>query len=778
MASAQTDRVAVGKAVARSEDPSILTGSERYLDDLTLPDAVEVVLVRSTLAHGRIDSIETDEAAAMPGVVGVYTAADLRLKPFRALPLTPEEMSRPPLAEGTVRFVGDVVAAVVARTRAQAVDAAELVFADIDPLPVVVDAEEALADDAPLLFDGTDSNVALEFDFRLEDDVLADAEVVVRGRFLNQRVAPVPLEADAFAAAPDPDTGGLVAWAATQNPHSVRGQLADALGMDESCVQVTTPAVGGSFGAKMFLKAEYVIVSELARRLDRAVRWVPDRSESMVGMTHGRAQIQDVELGLTRDGLFTGLRGRVIADAGAYPVNGAFLPYNTRLMASGVYRIPRIDFLCQSVVTNTTSVAAYRGAGRPEATSLIERIVDMAAAEIGMDPVEIRRRNLIGADEFPYTTATGAVYDVGDYAASLDKALDIAGYDVLRADQEQRRARGDTVQVGVGVCVYVEITAGNMWKEYGALEIGDDGTVTARVGTSSHGQGHETTLAAIVADRFGLPPEEVRVVQSDTKEIPRGLGTMASRTVQIVGSALHRAGGELVDDARLLGAHILDVPVEQVEVVPGVGVGVSGGGDGAATGAGTVSWAELAAAAADPGRRPPGLEGLDKGLFREIDHDQTRATYPFGAHVSVVEVDTETGAVDLVRHIAVDDCGNVINPLLAEGQVHGGIAQGVGQALYEEFVYDDDGNPLTGNLMDYAVGSAAEYPSFEVDRTVTPTPANDLGAKGIGESGTIGATPAVQNAVVDALSPFGVRHVDMPTTPVRVWRAMREAESG
>ncbi len=776
-----TETSEVGERVLRSEDPDILTGRERYLDDLTLDDltldgvlesALELVFVRSPIAHGQITEIDTSEARTMPGVVDVFTAGDLGLEPHWGMPLTPREFSRPPLADGVVRFVGDVVAAVVAETRTAAVDAAERVFVDVDPLPPVIGVEAAVADDAPLLFSGTDSNVALEFDFRKDDDVLAGADVVVRGRFVNQRVAPVPMETHAFAAAPDPETGGLVAWAATQNPHSVRDALARELGLDREQIRLAAPAVGGSFGAKMFLNSDYIVVAEIARRMERPVRWVQERSESMVGMTHGRAQTQEVELGLTHDGTFTGLRIRVLADAGAYPVNGAFLPHNTWTMASGVYRIPAIDFLSRSVVTNTTPVAAYRGAGRPEATSMIERIVDMAADEIGMDPVEIRRKNLIGADEFPYTTATGAIYDIGDFGAALDKALAAVGYDDVLAEQAERRERGDVVQLGIGVCTYVEITAGAMWKEYGALEIEDDGTITARVGTSAHGQGHETSLAMIVANRFGLPPDRVRIVQSDTEKVPRGQGTMGSRTVQIVGTALHHAGGEMVERARVLGAHVLDVPVDQVVVYEGVGVGVEGDPSR------SITWADLASAAGDPSRRPGEWEGAETGLRVEIDHDQTQATYPFGAHVSVVEVDTQTGGVELVRHIAVDDCGTVINPLLAEGQVHGGIAQGVGQALYEEFVYDDEGNPMTANLMDYAFGSAAEFPTFEIDRTVTPTPANELGAKGIGESGTIGATPAVQNAVVDALSHLGVRHVDMPATAERVWRALRDAASG
>jgi carbon-monoxide dehydrogenase large subunit len=457
---------------------------------------------------------------------------------------------------------------------------------------------------------------------------------------------------------------------------------------------------------------------------------------------------------------------RIVCDAGAYPAVGAFLPFLTRSMAQGVYRIPKIHFTSRSAVTNTTPTAAYRGAGRPEAAALLERIVDMAAAELGVDPVALRLRNFLPPDAFPYTTVTGANYDVGEYARALDEATRLAGYEHLRAEQRARRDRGDVRQLGIGVSAYVEVTAGGLFQEYGAIEVHTDGTVTATVGTSSHGQGHETAFSMVVAELLGVPMDRVRIVQSDTAVVPRGTGTMGSRSLQIGGSAVYRASEGVLEKARTLAAHLLEADVADVVLHDGGRVGVAG------VPAGALSWAELALAAADPEKLP---QGMEPGLAHAIDFNQGEATYPFGAHVAVVEVDTETGAVELLRHVAVDDCGRVLNPLLVRGQQHGGIAQGVAQALFEAVVYDDDGNPLTGNLMDYAMPSAAELPSLEASNTETPTPLNPLGAKGIGESGTIGSTPAVQNAVIDAVAHLGVRHIEMPLSAQRVWQSIRDA---
>jgi carbon-monoxide dehydrogenase large subunit len=757
----------LGNPVLRTEDPRILRGDAEYFDDQKVEGLRHVAFVRSTIAHARIESVDTTEAAGMPGVAAVYTADDLELDPQQAFAMVPAVMARPPLAQGVVRFVGDMVAVVVAETRAQAVDAAELVVVDYDPLPTVVDPEAALEDDAPLVFPEHGSNLAIEFNFGEDPSILDDADVVVAGRFVNQRLAPVPMEANGILVELD-GNDGLTVHVPTQNPHGVRDPLAGVVGLDEERVRVVATTVGGGFGAKSGMYPEFAIVATLGRRLGRPMKWTETRSENMTAMSHGRGQIQYIELGLKRDGTFTGLRGRIVCDGGAYPGVGSFLPYLTRSMAQGVYRIPKIEMTSKSAITNTTPTAAYRGAGRPEAAALLERIVDMAAVELGRDPVDLRKQNFLRPEEFPLTTVTGANYDSAEYAKSLDEACRLAGYEELRRDQTGRRERGEVRQLGIGVSVYTEVTAGGLFQEYGSVEVHSDGTVTAVVGTSPHGQGLETSFKMIVAELLGVPIDSVRVLQSDTALVPRGMGTMGSRSLQIGGSAIHKTSELVVEKAKRLAAHLLEADVDDIVVHDDGRVGVAGAPQTA------LSWAELAAVATDEAKLP---EGMEPGLRAELDFNQGEATYPFGAHIAVVEVDTETGRVELVRHVAVDDCGRIINPLLVAGQQHGGIAQGAAQALYEGVEYDDDGNPQTANLMDYAMPSAAELPSFEASNTVTPTPRNPLGAKGIGEAGTIGSTPAVQNAVVDALSIFGIRHLDMPFTSERVWRAIRDAQT-
>ncbi len=737
----------LGNPVLRTEDPRILRGEAGYFDDLEVEGLLHVAFVRSTMAHARIESVDTSEAVTMPGVVAVYTADDLGLEPGQGFAMVPAALSRPPLARDVVRFVGDIVAVIVAETRAQAVDAAEMVIVDYDPLPAVIDPEAALVDDAPLVFPEHGSNLAIEFNFGDDPSIFDDADLVVEGRFLNQRLAPVPMEPNGILVELDGDDG-LTAHVPTQNPHGVRDPLAGVVGLDEERVRVVATTVGGGFGAKAGMYPEFAIAATAARKLGRPVKWSETRSENMTAMTHGRGQVQYIELGLKRDGTFTGLRGRIVCDGGAYPGIGAFLPFLTRTMSQGVYRIPSIQMNSKSAITNTTPTAAYRGAGRPEAAAFLERIVDMAP------------------EEFPLTTVTGANYDSADYVKALDEASRVAGYEELRRDQAQRRERGDVKQLGIGVSVYTEVTAGGLFQEFGAVEVHTDGTVTATVGTSPHGQGLETAFKMIVAELLGVPMDAVTVVQSDTALVPRGMGTMGSRSLQIGGSAIHKTSELVVEKAKRLAAHLLEADVADIVVHEGEGVGAAGAP------ATALSWAELALAAGDPARRPADFE---EGLRAELDFNQGEATYPFGAHIAVVEVDTETGRVELLRHVAVDDCGRVINPLLVAGQQHGGIAQGVAQALYESVEYDDDGNPQTANLMDYAMPSAAELPSFEASNTETPTPLNPLGAKGIGEAGTIGSTPAAQNAVVDALSIFGIHHVDMPLTSERVWRAIRDA---
>jgi len=744
----------LGNPVKRVEDPRILSGDARFVADLDLPGALTAVFVRSTMAHARLEAVDTEAAAKMPGVVAVYTADDLGLPDIPAFAMAPPVMSRPPLARGTVRFVGETIAVVVADTAEQGVDAAGEVIVDYDPLPAVADPEAALADGAPVLFPDHGSNLVVEFDFGRTPDVFEGADAVVSGRIRNQRLAPVPLEVNAAAAVPEGDDR-LTIWVSNQHPFGVRGPLAEAIGLPEANVRAVCPAVGGGFGAKIGLYAEYAVIAAAARRLGRPVRWVETRSESMIAMTHGRAQVQDVEIGARADGTIVGLRAHVIADVGAYPALAVFLPTLTRMMSAGVYTIPKVDVRASVAVTNTTTVGAYRGAGRPEAAAMVERAVDMVAAELGLDPVAVRRKNLIPADAFPHTTVVGATYDVGDYAAALDEVVRLAGYDDLRAEQRARRERGDRLALGIGVSVYVEVTGAGPVPEFGSVEVHADGTVTAQTGTSPHGQGHETAFAQIVSATLGVPMEAVRILHSDTAAVPEGQGTYGSRSLQLGGSSILVAAEAVLAQAKERAANLLEAAPTDVVLFDDGRLGVAG------TPARALGWGELAA-------------GGDGPLRAEAKHPQSAQTYPFGAHVAVVEVDTETGAV----HLAVDDCGRILNPLLAEGQVHGGLAQGIAQALFEEFAYDADGTPLTATLADYLVPSAAELPSYETAHTETPTPLNPLGAKGIGESGTIGSTPAVQNAIVDAVAHLGVRHIDMPCTPERVWRAIQEAARG
>jgi carbon-monoxide dehydrogenase large subunit len=623
----------------------------------------------------------------------------------------------------------------------------------------VVDAEAALADGAPVLFPEHGSNLVVEFDFGRTPDIFEGADTVVSGRIRNQRLAPVSLEVNAAAAVPEPGPDGagdhLTMWVSNQHPFGVREPLAAILGLPQEKVRAVCPAVGGGFGAKIGLSAEYAVIAAAARRLGRPVRWVETRSESMVAMTHGRAQIQDIEIGAKADGTIVGLRGHLMADVGAYPALAVFLPTLTRMMSAGVYTIPKIDVRASVAVTNTTTVGAYRGAGRPEAAALVERAVDMVAAELGLDPVAVRRKNLIPPFDSPHTTVVGATYDVGDYGAALDKVLGMAGYDDLRAEQRARRERGDRLALGIGVSVYVEVTGAGPVPEFGSVEVHADGTVTAQTGTSPHGQGHETAFAQIISATLGVPMEAVTLLHSDTAAVPEGQGTYGSRSLQLGGSSILVASETVLAMARDRAANLLEANPDDVVLFDDGRFGVTG------TPARSLGWEELS-------------EGDDGPLRAEAKHPQSAQTYPFGAHVAVVEVDTETGAVNLLRIVAVDDCGRILNPLLAEGQVHGGLAQGIAQALFEEFAYDADGTPLTATLADYLMPSAAELPSFETAHTETPTPLNPLGAKGIGESGTIGSTPAVQNAVVDAVAHLGVRHIDMPTTPERVWRAIQE----
>ena len=755
----------LGNRVIRKEDPKFLTTGGIYLDDLQVPHlagAAHVAYVRSPVAHGTITSIDAAEAAALPDVVAVFTGEDLELQPI-ASAYNPT-VARPLLAMERVRYVGEPIAVVVAATREAAADAAEAVIVDIEPLDAYVDVESAMGGQT-LLFDAAPGNVvfdstAVGMPDLTGDEFFADCEVVTSGRFVNQRVAPCPLEVRGSAVAWV--DGRLHQWISTQHAHGVKERFVEANGVTGDDVRVITPDVGGGFGAKITCFAEEILLGLIAKRVGRPVRWQETRSESMIALGHGRAQVQYVTIGGRRDGRVTHYRLHVIQDSGAFCDMAAVLAlFMTRPMASGVYDIAHIECRTTSVVTNTTPTIAYRGAGRPEATAAIERAMDLFAAEVGMDPVDVRRQNLIAPFDDPHTTAIDQTYDTGNYVGALDRALDAAGYAELRAEQARRRESGDAVQLGVGVSTYVEIT-GNVppMGEAANIEVLGDGRAIVHTGTSPHGQGHETSWAMIASARTGIPIEHIDVVWGDTDRISAGGGTMGSRSLQVGGAAVDKAAAELVDLARKFAAAQLEAA--EADLVLDLERGVF---HVAGTPAVTKSWGELARAAA--------ASGIP--LVVDTRFDASTPTFPFGAHVAVVEVDTETGQARLVRHIAVDDAGRVINPLILEGQIHGGVAQGAAQALLEEVRYDTDGNPITSNLADYAMISATELPSFEVVHMETPTPVNPLGAKGIGESGTIGSTPAVQSAVVDAVSHLGVRHIDMPATPERVWQAIRDA---
>ena len=752
----------IGQRVLRVEDERFLTGAGSYVENLPLADVLHVTFVRSFYPHARILGIDASAALALPGTQ-VFTAEDVDLATFNAPPPTHVEqrMGRPYLATGTVRYAGDIVAAVLTDTRTAGVDAAELVVVDYEPLPATADPRAALAGDV-LLFPELATNVCWRMPAERDESLFDGCEVTVSGSIVSQRLAAVPLEPRSSAAVMG-DDGRLTAWLSTQTPHQDKGGIAMNLGLEPDQVRIVAPDVGGGFGAKG-LCPEDILVAWLARKTGRPVRWTETRSENMVSMHHGRATIMDFTIGGSRDGTVSAYRLDVLQDAGAYAFLGAFLPFFTKLMASGVYAIPKIEVDATSVVTNTTPVGPFRGAGRPEATQAIERAMDVFAAEIGMDAADVRRKNLIRPDAFPATTASGATYDCGDYERALDLALDAVDYPRLRDEQRRRRDERATKQLGIGVSAYVEITNGLAEPELGIVEITADGGAILRTGSFSHGQGHETTFAMIVAEKLGLPVSSVRVVKGDTDAVPRGTGTYGSKSTQIGGTAASEAAALVAEKAREVAADLLEIGLD--DIVHDVDNGRFHGVGAPAQG---LSWSELAGRLETDGRLAE--------LRIEHDFKASSPTFPFGVHVAVVDVDTETGDVELVRHVAVDDAGTLINPVVAEGQVHGGVATGIAQALYEEVVYDDDANLLSTNLVTYAFPSAAELPSFDAVEMETPTPINSLGAKGIGESGTIGATPAVQSAVVDALAPFGIRHIDMPVNGERVWRALQDASA-
>jgi carbon-monoxide dehydrogenase large subunit len=758
----------LGNRVLRKEDPKFLTTGGQYVEDLLdeplLAGALHVTFVRSSVAHGIITNIDVSGALEVPGVVAVYTAADLGLEPVPS-DFNPM-VARGMLAIDKVRYVGEPVAVVLATDPRVGEDAIEQVIVDYDVLPALIDMEASMAS-STLIYDGAGSNVVFDTTVLGMPENTGEAffegcEVVITGRFLNQRVAPCPLEVRGSAVAWV--DGRLHQWLSTQAAQGAKATIAKINGVEPDQVLVIAPDVGGGFGAKISCDPEEALLGVLSARVGRPLRWRETRSESMMVLGHGRAQVQYVTIGGTRDGKVTHYQMHVIQDSGSFAEMGTILaPFMTRPMSSAVYAIPNIEVRTTSVVTNTAVTTAYRGAGRPEATAAAERAMDLFALEIGMDPAELRRKNLIPKFMEPHTTAVGQAYDVGDYEGALDKALEAAGYADLRAEQARRRAEGGPKQLGIGVSVYVEITGGVGSGEHARIEVLDDGRAIVYTGTSPHGQGHVTAWSMLAHEQTGIPMDMIDVVWGNTDLVPLGDGTMGSRSLQQGGNAVFLASADLVDKARKVAARMLEA--DEADVVldkDSASFHVSGAPAIAKT------WGELAVAA-------KGDPDLPEGLAHAAYYAVSGATFPFGAHVAVVEVDTETGQVKHLRHVACDDAGRVLNPMLLEGQIHGGVAQGTAQALLEEVRYDDDGNPITSNLADYAFISAAELPSIEVVHMETPTFINALGAKGIGESGTIGSTPAVQSAVIDAVSHLGVKHIDMPTTAERVWSAIAAA---
>jgi carbon-monoxide dehydrogenase large subunit len=782
----------IGARIKRVEDPRLFTGAAKYLDDLKLTGMAHVAILRSPYAHARIRGIDTARAASRPGVVGVYTGRDFEhLNPLPcAWQATGTEnfVNTPRALEiDRVTFTGAGVAAVVAETKQAAEDALVYIDVDWEPVQAVVDPELTTDANAPQLHDNAPRNVVMDWecgDSAAADAALAEADVVVEQRLVNQRLIPTPMEVRGAAASYEPSTGEYTVWMTSQCPHVMRLLMtAFVFGIPETKMRCIAPQVGGGFGTKIFLYPEYVLVAALAEKVGRPVKWIESRRENYTATTHGRDHVTYLKVGARSDGTITALKAKTYANLGG--ILSTIAPgIPTTLygrMLSGAYRIPNIHCQVLGVYTNTGMVDAYRGAGRPEATYVVERAVDLVARRLGLDPVEVRRRNFIPPDAFPYDPGilAGLRYDTGDYDKTLSRALQMVGYERFRRDQEQARAQGR--YLGLGLSSYVELcgvapsawigAAGQGWGaglwESANVRVHLTGKVVVTTGSQSHGQGHETTMAQVAASELGVPIDDVTVQHSDTLGTPFGYGTYGSRSAAVGTVAVHTSLQRIKDKAKRIGAHMLEAHVDDVDYVDGRVV-VRGSPASAKT------LAEIAGAAALGYDLPEGDEPfLDDTCY----YDPPNCTYPFGTHVAVVEVDAETGEVSLLRYVAVDDVGTVINPMIVDGQVQGGIAQGVAQALWEGAVYDEDGQLLTASLMEYAVPRASSLPSIELDRTETPTDVNPLGVKGAGETGTIASTPAVVNAVVDALAPFGIAHIDMPLTPERVWRALQEARS-
>ncbi len=769
-----------GSAVLRIEDPDLLRGRSSYVANIDLDGALVAHYVTSIHAHAEIVGIDIDDTRTMPGVVDVVTAADLvwngeRLGPLPSpMPGYPEDVHRPALADDRVRFVGQPVAVVVATTAALAADAAETIVVDYRPLPAVVDPRLAAEPDAPLLFDHLDSNVLISAELNDDPIDFSDCEVVVTEVFHNQRIAPSPLETRS-AASLWTDDGRLVHHMANQGAHPIRKAMAAYYGLEPDQVRVVTKDVGGSFGAKAENYPEDMLLPFLAHRAGRAVRWTPARSADMTGLGHSRDQYQRFTIGGDRDGSIKAMEMHVVVNNGAYSSIAPAHAANAGMVMPGPFRVPRSRWTYDVVATNTTPQAAYRGAGRPEGGAAVDRAVDRFAAEIGLDPLEVRRRNMLRADELPWTNPTNLTYESGDYPRALDKLVEELDYHGLRAEQAARRDSGTADggrQLGIGLSTFIDRTAAYPGTEFGAVRLQADGSFRVLTGSSPHGQGHYTSWAMLVAERTGVPIDRVEVVHGDTDMVPRGGMTGGSKAAQKAGNAVALAADEMVAVGRTTAAELLEAAVGDIVLDGGV-FHVAG-----APGAASVGWVEIGDRLADEGN---GDEGGDRDSFRHqcvADFDVAAASVPYGAYGAVVEVDLETGAIELLRMVTVDDAGAILNPMLALGQVHGGLGQAIGQALYEEFVYDADGNPLTVNFLDYGIPAATEMPSFESHLIEIPTETNPLGVKGIGESAAIGGVPAVQNAVIDALSHLGVKHLDLPVTPLRVWEATHRNRPG
>ena len=751
----------MGAEVKRKEDPRLITGTSTYVTDVALPGMLWVAFVRSPHAHARIKKIDTRDALKVPGVRMVVTGEDIRTL---ARPLPPASASAEggassgapgrqhwALSTDVVRHVGEAVAAVIAESDYVAHDGVEAVQVDWEPLPAVTDVFAAMADGAPQLHADAPRNIEHENQIKKGDPdaVFARARRVVKQRMVSQRLCGVAMEPRACVAAPDPTTGGLVVWATHQAPHNLRADLSSVLGLEQNLIRVINPDMGGGFGVKFGCYPEDVVLAALARRHRVPLKWVETRVEHMVATTHGRAQVAELEAAVEDDGTISALRMKVTANIGAYPVF-TFIPDLTLFMGVGVYKFTDVDLQSTCVFTNTTTVAAYRGAGRPEAAYYLERLVDIVAAELGVAPEQVRRKNFIPPSAFPYATPTGQNYDSGEYDRALTKALELAGVERLRREQQERLARNDRTLLGIGQAVYVEMCGFGPY-ESAVVRVEPSGAVTAYTGTSAHGQGHETTFAQIIADHLGVDFDKIVVRHGDTAAVQMGNGTGGSRSLAVGGTAMLNATLKVQEKARRIAASMLEASFEDV-------VFESGSYQVKGAPAKALGLAAIAATAYGEGL----AAGIEHGLEADNFFRPPQLVYPFGAHVAVVEVDRDTGAVRLRDYVSVDDCGVRISPMLVAGQVHGGLAQGIAQALWEDLVYDANGQLSTGSLMDYAIPRADDLPAFRAEATVTPTPFNPLGAKGIGEAATIGSTPAVVNAVVDALRPLGVKHLDMP----------------